>query len=79
MNNAEDNIKRNVSVLECYQRDISNLRAKYGLDDRGSIPGRAKVGNFSLRPSIKTGSGAHLGSYPTGSGVSFLGGKAAGS
>jgi len=36
------------------------------------------MGNFSLRHRVQTGSGAHLTSYPTGTGGSFPGFKAAG-
>jgi hypothetical protein len=42
----------------------------YGLDDRGSIP------DFSSSPCVQTGSGAHLASYPMGTGGPFPGGKA---
>jgi hypothetical protein len=51
----------------------------YGLDDRGSrfrFP--AEAGNFSLHYRVKNSSGAHPASYPMGTRVSFLGGKAAG-
>jgi hypothetical protein len=51
----------------------------YGLDDRGSrfrFP--AGAGNFSLHHRVHNGSGAHLASYPMGTGGSFPGGKAAG-
>jgi hypothetical protein len=35
-------------------------------------------GNFSLHHRVQNGSGAHSASYPTGTGDSFPGGKAAG-
>jgi hypothetical protein len=38
----------------------------------------AGAGNFSLHHRIQNGSGAHRGSYPMGTRVSFHGGKAAG-
>jgi hypothetical protein len=37
----------------------------------------AEAGNFSIRHSVQTGSGAHLASYPTGIEGYFPGGKAA--
>jgi hypothetical protein len=40
----------------------------YGLDDRGSIPGRAE--QFSLRHSVQTLSGIHPVFYPMGTGDS---------
>jgi hypothetical protein len=45
----------------------------YGLDDRGSIPGRGK--RFSLLPSVQTGSGVHPASYPVGTGALSIGVK----
>jgi hypothetical protein len=58
-------------------RDISiSIETGYGLDDRGSIPGRAE--NFSLRYCVQTGSGAHPASHPVGTGAYFPGGKVAG-
>jgi hypothetical protein len=36
------------------------------------------AGNFSLHHRVQTGSGAHPASYPTGTGGTFPGGKAAG-
>jgi hypothetical protein len=42
----------------------------------GSIPDGGW--NFSLHHRFQNGSGAHPASYPTGTGVSFPGGKAAG-
>jgi hypothetical protein len=38
----------------------------------------ADAGDFSSFHSVQTGSGAHSGSYPNGTGGSFLGDKAAG-
>jgi hypothetical protein len=49
----------------------------YGLDDRGSrVRFPAGAGNFSLHHRVQNGSGAHPDSYPMGTRVSFLGGKA---
>jgi len=51
----------------------------YGLDDRRSkIRNPAGAGNFSLHHRVQNGSGAPSASYPMGTRVSFLGGKAAG-
>jgi hypothetical protein len=47
----------------------------YGLDDRGSIPGRGR-GFFSSSLCVQTSSGAHPASYPMGTGGPFPGGKA---
>jgi hypothetical protein len=61
-------------------RDSSvGIATDYRLDDRMigvRIP--VEVGNFSLRHSVQTGSGAHSACYPMGTGGSFPGGKAAG-
>jgi hypothetical protein len=40
------------------------IATSYGLDGRGSIPGRGK--KFSLPHSVQTGSRAHPASYPMG-------------
>jgi hypothetical protein len=56
-----------------------NYALGYGLDDRGSrvlFPEGAR--HFSLHHRFQNGSGAHPASYPMGTRVSFLGGKAAG-
>jgi hypothetical protein len=53
---------------------LSGYTAGYGLDSRGSIPGRGK--RFSLLHSVQTGSGAHPASYPMGTAGDFPGGKA---
>jgi hypothetical protein len=53
-----------------------SIVSDYGLDDRGSIPREAE--DVSSSPCFQTGSGAHLASYPMGTGGSFPGGKAAG-
>jgi len=58
--------------------DQSVYRLGYGLGDRGSIPNTGNDGNFSLRHSVQTGSGAHLVSYPMGTGGSHSGGNTAG-
>jgi hypothetical protein len=47
----------------------------YGLDSRGSIPGRPKR-VFSLLHCVQTGSGAHLASCTVCAGGSFFGVKA---
>jgi hypothetical protein len=55
------------------------IALSYGLDDRGSrVRFPAGAGIFSLYHRLQNGSGAHLASYPMGTGDSFLGGKAAG-
>jgi len=41
-------------------------RLSYGLDDRGSFPGRGGDRIYSLRHRIQTDSGAHPASYPMG-------------
>jgi hypothetical protein len=46
----------------------------YGLDDRGSIPDKER--GFFFSPCVQTGSGAHLASYPMGTGGLFPVGKA---
>jgi hypothetical protein len=46
----------------------------YGLDDRGSIPGRAE--DFSSSSCVQTGAGAHPATYPMGTGCPFPGGRA---
>jgi hypothetical protein len=51
----------------------SVLRAGYGLEGPGSIPGKA--GLFSSN-SVQTGSRFHPAFYPMGTGGSFPGGKA---
>jgi hypothetical protein len=48
----------------------------YGLDGRGSIPGRGKT--FLILLSVKTGSEAHPVACKMGTGVSFPGVKASG-
>jgi hypothetical protein len=48
----------------------------YGFDARGSIPSMGKR-FYPLLYSVRIGSGAHLASYPVGTGGSFLKGKAA--
>jgi len=40
----------------------------YGVQDRGSVPGRDR--DFSLHHRVQTGSGPHPTSCPTGTGVS---------
>jgi hypothetical protein len=54
------------------------IATAYGLDDQG-VGVRVPVGSeFSLLHVVQTGSGAHLASYPMGTGSSFLGGEEAG-
>jgi len=51
----------------------------YGLDDRcARVRFPAWAGNFSLLHRVHNGSGAHLASYPTGTGGSFPRDKATG-
>jgi hypothetical protein len=57
-------------------RGSSGIEMDYGLDGRGSFPGRVK--EFSLVHSVKTGSVAHPVSYPMGIRGSFPGVEAAG-
>jgi hypothetical protein len=53
------------------------IATAYGLDDRG-VEFESRWGQgFSLLHIVQTGSGAHLASYPMGTGGSFPGGKAA--
>jgi hypothetical protein len=57
-------------------RDSSvGIAMGYGLDSRGSIPGRAR-NSFPLH-SVQTGSEDHPFSYTIGNGSSFLGDKTA--
>jgi hypothetical protein len=48
----------------------------YGLDSRGSIPGRGR--DTSLPHGVQACSGAHPASYPSGTGGSYSEGKATG-
>jgi hypothetical protein len=60
-------------------RQLSRYSDWLGLDDRSSrVRFPAGVGNFSLHHCVQNGSGVHPPSYPTGTGSSFPGGKAAG-
>jgi hypothetical protein len=52
----------------------SRVSSDYGLDDRGSIPGRGK--GFSSTLCVQTGSGAHPASCTMGTGDPFPGAKA---
>jgi hypothetical protein len=45
----------------------------YGLDDRGSLPGRFNDGIFSLRHLVETGFEVHPVSYPMGTGGCYSG------
>jgi hypothetical protein len=67
------------TVNVCHIEGFIFRYIKFWLDDRGSrvrFPVRAE--NFSLHHRVQNGSGAHPDSYPTGTGGSFPGGKAAG-
>jgi hypothetical protein len=67
------------SVLFVSHDSSVGIALGYGLDDRGSrVRFPAGAGNFSLHHRIQIDSGSHPASYPVGTGVSFLGGKAAG-
>jgi len=48
-------------------------RLGYGLDDRGSFPGRVCDGILSLYHCVQTGPGAYPASYPMGTGGSYFG------
>jgi hypothetical protein len=50
----------------------------YGIETRGSIPGRDNDQIFSLCHRVQTGSEILPSSYPMGIGGSYPGGKAAG-
>jgi hypothetical protein len=54
------------------------IETGYELDDRIGVRFPAWAGKFSLYHRVQTGSGAHPVFYPTGTGGSFPGGKAAG-
>jgi hypothetical protein len=70
-----------MTIRRCtfYFPTIGNTNmATYGVDDR--ISGArflVGAGNFSLRHSVQTDSGAHPASYPMGRECSLNGGKAA--
>jgi hypothetical protein len=68
----------NISMYFLFLRSRGSsvsIMSDYGLDDRGSIPGRGK-GYFSSSLCVQTGSGAHPASSTMGTGGPFLGGKA---
>jgi len=76
---------RKLSLKQKYHRLIYShavaqtlYRANYGLDDRGSNPGKGNDENFSLRHCVYTCPAAHGASYPVSTGGSYLGYKAAG-
>jgi hypothetical protein len=56
------------------QVSSGSIVSDYGLDDRASIPGRAK--DFSSILCVQTGSGAHPASCPMGTGRPIPGGEA---
>jgi hypothetical protein len=67
------------NISESRNSSVS-IELGYGLDDRGSrVRFPMGAGNFSHHHRVQTGSGAHPASYPVGTRVSFLGGKAVGS
>jgi hypothetical protein len=62
---------------ESIPRYFSGFPLGYELDDRGSkVRFPVGAGNFSLHHRVQNGSGTHPASYPTGTRVSFPGGKA---
>jgi hypothetical protein len=69
-----------LSLIPIKSRDSSvGIALGYELDDRGSrVRFSVGPGNFSPHHSMQNGCGAHPASYPTGTGGSFPGGKAAG-
>jgi hypothetical protein len=64
----------------CKSRNSSvGIDTGYGLDDQMiGVRFSTGVGNFSLRRHVRTGTGAYPASYPVGTGVISLWGKAAG-
>jgi hypothetical protein len=73
-------IKKKACMKLHKSRDSSvGIALRYGQEDRRSrVRFPAWAGNFSLHHRVKNGSGAHAASYPTGTRVSFPGGKVAG-
>jgi hypothetical protein len=64
-------------VITTVINGIQNSQLRYGLEDRGSrVRFREGAGNVSLHYRVQNGSGAHPASYPMGTGVLSLGGKA---
>jgi hypothetical protein len=57
---------------------LLSMGLDYGLEDRGSIPGRGNDEIFFLRHRVRTDSEAHPASYSMGIGDFIHGGKAAG-
>jgi hypothetical protein len=53
-------------LLQITRNSSAGIATGYGLDGRGSIPGR--LGDFSALHSVQIASGAHPGSYPLGTG-----------
>jgi hypothetical protein len=66
--------------MVCKSRNSSvGIATDYELDDRVIGVGiLAGAGIFSLLHRVQNGSGAHIASYPVGTGGSFPGGKATG-
>jgi hypothetical protein len=62
--------------MKPYRDSSVGIATGYGLDDRGSIPGRVR--NFSVFHSIQSGSGYNPVSYLMDTNDSFSGGKADG-
>jgi hypothetical protein len=75
------NVLSAVRTVTCVEGEVgaalSVQRLDYGLDDRGSIPGRGNDGNFSHRHRIQTGSAARPVSCSMGTRGPSPGGKAA--
>jgi len=59
-------------MFACRHTSLINING-YGLDDRGSIPGRGSDSFYLLR--VQTGPGARRASYPVGIGGSLRGVK----
>jgi hypothetical protein len=71
------NIFLSILVSDGSRDSVVGIATGYELDDRG-VGVRVPVGQEFSVHSVQTGSGAHLASYPMGTGDSFPGGKAAG-
>jgi hypothetical protein len=62
--------------FSCSRGSSVGIVINYELDDRGSIPDRAKGFFFSSSSCVQTGSGAHPVSYTVGTWCPFAGVKA---
>jgi hypothetical protein len=67
-------IKFSLTITKTKRKKLSGQWLGYGLDEKGSIPGRGE--RFTSQLLSQSGYGAHPASYPMGTGSSFLGGKA---